>query len=97
MVAHLKQVPPMDREIEPTHLRFAGRAMLAAGRLPLLVAGKTPRVSHRSAIAREESAAYGRYLADIGGCHGCHGRGLSGGRVAGPSYLPLPHSQPIFV
>jgi cytochrome c1 len=31
---------------------------------------------------------YGRYLADVSGCHGCHGDGLSGGRVAGPPGLP---------
>ena len=37
--------------------------------------------------------AIGRYLADISGCHGCHGYGLSGGRVAGPADLP-PASMP---
>jgi len=33
-------------------------------------------------------AGRGRYLADIAGCHGCHGTGLSGGPVAGPPGLP---------
>jgi hypothetical protein len=34
------------------------------------------------------TVAYGRYLASVAGCHGCHGHGLSGGRVAGPPGLP---------
>jgi cytochrome c553 len=88
LIASLQQLPPVDREVEPTHFRFLGRALLAAGRLPLLVAGKTPRREHVAAVPRQADAEYGRYLADIGGCHGCHGHGLSGGRVAGPPDLP---------
>jgi mono/diheme cytochrome c family protein len=89
MVAYLKQVPPVNRDVEPTHFRLLGRALLASGRLPLLVASKTPRVDHSPSIPVAEDAEYGRYLANIGGCHGCHGYGLSGGRVAGPPDLPL--------
>jgi cytochrome c553 len=88
LVAYLKQVPPVDRELPPTRFRLLGRALLAAGRLPLLVAEKTPLAPHVAAVEPEATAAYGRYLADIGGCHGCHGYGLSGGRVAGPSDVP---------
>ena len=32
--------------------------------------------------------AYGKYLVEIAGCAGCHGYGLSGGRVAGPPGTP---------
>ena len=39
--------------------------------------------------AAAPSIEYGRYLAQVSGCHGCHGTGLSGGRVAGPPDLPL--------
>jgi len=41
-----------------------------------------------ASVPREPTAAYGRYLANVAGCHGCHGYGLSGGRVAGPPGLP---------
>jgi cytochrome c553 len=88
IVAYLKQVPPVDREIEPSHFRAAGRVMLAAGKLPILVAPKTPQLEHQAAVTRGPTVEYGRYLAEIGGCHGCHGHGLSGGRVAGPPGLP---------
>lgn len=88
VIAYIRSATPVDRELPPTQFRFVGRALLAAGRLPLLVAAKTPVVAHEAAVAREPTAEYGRYLADIGGCHGCHGFGLSGGRVAGGPDLP---------
>jgi hypothetical protein len=62
--------------------------LLAAGRLELLVADKTPDRPLRDGVAPGPTAAYGRYLADFAGCHGCHGFGLSGGKVAGPPGLP---------
>ena len=34
------------------------------------------------------SPVYGKYLVEIAGCAGCHGYGLSGGRVAGPPGIP---------
>lgn len=88
IIAYLKQLPPVDRELIPTHFRLLGRVLLATGKLPLLVAEKTPRIAHVSSVEPGASVEYGRYLADISGCHGCHGYGLSGGRVAGPSNLP---------
>jgi cytochrome c553 len=88
IVAYLEQVPPVDREVPPTRFGLAGRALLAAGRLNILVA---PKTHHPAAVARRRATTdieRGRYLADVGGCHGCHGFGLSGGAVAGPPGLP---------
>ena len=51
-----------------------------------------PKTFHGTTTASAEpalSAGYGRYLADVSGCHGCHGFGLSGGRVAGPPDVPI--------
>jgi cytochrome c553 len=88
IVLFLEGLPPVDREVPPTRFRPLGRALLAAGRLDILVAPKTPRLAERPHVEPAPTAAYGRYLAGIGGCHGCHGYGLSGGRVAGPPDLP---------
>lgn len=88
LVAYLKQLPPVDRTPPPTRFGPLGRVLLASGRLPLLVAPKTPRVPAVPDVPPDTTAAYGRYLADVGGCRGCHGLGLSGGRVAGPDSLP---------
>ena len=88
IVAYLERLPPVNREVPPTGFGPVGRALLAAGRLNILVAPKTPRLAERPHVEPGPTAAYGRYLADVSGCHGCHGYGLSGGRVAGPPDLP---------
>jgi mono/diheme cytochrome c family protein len=88
IVAYLRQAPPVDREVPRTSFSFLGRALIGFGKLPILVAGKTPHVAHVASVAPDTTAAYGRYLADIGGCRGCHGLELSGGVVAGPPGAP---------
>jgi cytochrome c553 len=88
LLAFLEQVPPVDREVPKSGFGPVGRALLAAGKMNILVAGKTPRYDPPASVARDTTPAYGTYLADISGCHGCHGYGLSGGRVAGPPGLP---------
>jgi mono/diheme cytochrome c family protein len=88
VLAFLKRVPPVDREVPPSGFGPMGRALLAAGKMNILVAGKTPRYDAPASVPRDTTPAYGKYLADISGCHGCHGFGLSGGRVAGPPGLP---------
>lgn len=88
IVAYLEQAPPVDREIPSSHFRPIGRALLAAGRLEILAAPKTKHPPTIARIAIKSGRDYGRYLADVSGCHGCHGDGLSGGQVAGPPGLP---------
>jgi len=88
LIAFLRQVPPVDRELPPTRLRLLGKAMLLAGRLPILVAEKTPDLALAAAAAPGATPEYGRYLADVSGCRGCHGLNLSGGPVAGPPGTP---------
>jgi cytochrome c553 len=88
LVAYLEQLPPVDRTIPPTRFGPVGRALLAAGKLNILVAAKTPSLPLRAAVPPGATPEYGRYLADVTGCHGCHGFGLSGGRVAGPPGFP---------
>jgi cytochrome c553 len=88
LIAYLEQLPPVDREVPRSGFGPVGRALLAAGKLDILVAGKTPRIPLGAAVAPAPTVKYGRYLADFTGCHGCHGYGLSGGRVAGPPGLP---------
>ncbi|HEX5077343.1 MAG TPA: c-type cytochrome [Gemmatimonadaceae bacterium] len=88
VIAFLKQVPPVDREVPRSGFGPVGRALLAAGKMNILVAGKTPHITPPASVPADTTAVYGKYLADIAGCHGCHGYGLSGGRVAGPPGLP---------
>jgi mono/diheme cytochrome c family protein len=88
MLGYMRQFPPVDREVPPSGFGPMGRALLAAGKLNILVAPKTPNYDAPAAPPPPGTIEYGRYLADISGCHGCHGYGLSGGRVAGPPGLP---------
>jgi cytochrome c553 len=88
IVAYLGQAPPVDRESPPVTFSFLGRALVGFGKLPLLVADKTPTVQHTASITPDTTAAYGAYLANIGGCRGCHGLQLSGGPTLGPPGTP---------
>jgi mono/diheme cytochrome c family protein len=88
VIAYVKQVPPVDREVPQSRFGPVGRALLAVGRMNILTAPKTFHVDTPSSAEPMPTAGYGRYLADISGCHGCHGFGLSGGKVAGPDDLP---------
>src|SRR5262245_20900699 len=88
IVAYLKQAPPVDREVPRSRFRPLGRVLLATGRLEILSAPKTRHQQTILDIPTKSGREYGRYLADVSGCHGCHGDGLSGGQVAGPPGLP---------
>lgn len=88
IVAYLRARPGVDRDVPRSHFGPVGRALLAAGKLDILVAPKTPDYKYAARVEPAETPEYGRYLANISGCHGCHGFGLSGGRVAGPPGLP---------
>ncbi|HJU75679.1 MAG TPA: c-type cytochrome [Gemmatimonadaceae bacterium] len=93
MIAYLKQVPPVDREVPPTKLRIVGRLLLGAGQLPL-AADTTPKVAHATSVDTTTGAAYGRYLVTISGCEGCHGASLSGAPAFGPDMPPASNITP---
>jgi mono/diheme cytochrome c family protein len=88
LISYLKQLPPVNREMPRVHLSPIGRTLLVLGKFSVLIAEKTPRLPYPAVVEPGPTAAYGRYLANFTGCHGCHGFGLSGGRVAGPPNEP---------
>ncbi|MDX2191859.1 MAG: c-type cytochrome [Gemmatimonadales bacterium] len=89
--AYLLSLPPVDRTVRPTALGPMGRALLVAGQLPVLSA---ERIAHervgRATVAEGDTLALGTYLADIGGCTGCHRADLTGGPIPGtpPDWKP---------
>ncbi len=101
IIAYLKSVPPVDRELGETKLSFLGKALVGAGvfgrdSLPAEVIPQTgPRPP---VIAPAGSPEYGAYLVRIEGCRDCHGEGLTGGNspVPGGPYAPDITSQGIF-
>lgn len=84
IVAYLRSVPAVDRAPGQTALRPVGRTLVAANILPLYVAERIDhaRVAPTTMVA-DTSLAYGEYLANVGGCTGCHGPGLGGGPIPG--------------
>ena len=78
MIAYLKQLPSVDREVPATKLRIVGRMVLGVGQLKT-AADTSPRTPHVASVDPTTGVAYGRYLVEIAGCTGCHGPSYSGG------------------
>jgi mono/diheme cytochrome c family protein len=88
MVAYLKRLPPVDREIPAMKLRPLGRALVAAGAFDNdFVARKIAAEGRYDEVETGVSVEYGEYLATIGGCIACHRADLRGGPV-GPPHAP---------
>ena len=88
MVAYLKTLPPADIKIEPLRsVGPIGRIVSVVGGFPLLPASMIDHNMPRAEVSEGNTAEYGRYLIDAGGCRGCHGDNL-GGAAMGPTKTP---------
>jgi mono/diheme cytochrome c family protein len=80
IIAYLRSLAPVDRELETSHLGPLGRALYVAGKLPFIPA---ERIDHtagpKAAPPAGPTREYGQYLVNVGGCRGCHGPNLVGG------------------
>ena len=80
LVAYIRSVPPVDRDVPEPELGFLARALGVANQFPLLSA---EFIDH-DAVAlvpvadRSEAVKAGDYLISNAGCRGCHGPTLSG-------------------
>ena len=98
LIAYLRTLPAVDRELAPTKFGLVGRVLLVKGDLnPMFEAKDMDHVARRTAApAADTTVEYGRYLAEIGGCTGCHGPSLSGGSLPGapPDAKPAANITP---
>lgn len=90
LIAFLRALPPVEREVPETTLGPVGLLLLVADEI-LLAA---EHVDHAAPLAGSPrpgpSVEYGRYLVEVG-CTGCHGEKLSGGPMPGaPPDVPVP-------
>ena len=89
LIAYLKTLRPVDREKPARKLNVLPRVLMTVGVFPPLA---VEAIAHDSvtgtAPAPGVSVAYGKYLATIGGCTGCHGPSLSGGAGGKPGAKP---------
>jgi mono/diheme cytochrome c family protein len=84
LIAYLRSVPAVDRALPETRVGPLARVLHVFG-FPLLPA---ERIDHEVATLAPTPGAsieYGRYLASVAGCHGCHGPALAGGEGPGPN------------
>ncbi len=90
LVAYLKTLAPVDRELPTTRVGLMARVLaIVAPDFPLLSAARLDhRAPHPTAPAPAATREYGAYLARVGGCTGCHGADLTGGRGGPPPTPP---------
>ncbi len=97
IISYIRSMPAVDRELPPTELRAVGRTLLTVGQLPIIPAERIDHsITARVSMPIDSSVAYGKYMADVGGCTGCHGPGLSGGKIPGtpPDFKPASNLTP---
>ena len=95
IITYARSVAPVRQPAPTTYAGPMLRALYAVGQVKLVPAEvvKHDR-QHDASIVAEPTAAFGKYLAN--GCVGCHGDGLSGGKIPGapPEWGPAANITP---
>jgi mono/diheme cytochrome c family protein len=89
VIAYIRSLPPVDRATPRVRLGPVGRILVATKKMPF----DATRIADEGAPPTTvpppmNMVEYGKYLARVGGCMGCHGAHLSGGHLAGPPDVP---------
>lgn len=95
IIAYVRSVPPVDRELAPPEYGPVGLMLIAKGDVRLSAEfSDLQRVHDRFPPESAESKAFGKHLAQV--CTGCHGAGLAGGPIGGgdPSWPPAADLRP---
>jgi mono/diheme cytochrome c family protein len=77
VVAYLRSQPPVQHVTPEMEVNLLGAIVIGAGIFP--TTAQPPITQPVVAPPRGPTAAYGKYLVDISGCHACHGDNLTGG------------------
>jgi mono/diheme cytochrome c family protein len=89
IVSYLRTLPPIRRDNGPTEIKTLGKVLDRFDKISLDIARRIDHEKAGRGSAPSETATYGALLAQS--CTGCHGNGLSGGRIPGaPPELPVP-------
>jgi mono/diheme cytochrome c family protein len=91
IIAYMRQVPPVDRDVGKSGVGPLGRVLFVAGVLPLLPAEEIDHTAAaRFSPPAGETVEYGRYLAETAGCLHCHGPELGGTPSPAPGFVARP-------
>ncbi len=90
IIAYARSAPPVSRPAQPHELSLLVRGLSVFGLFPLVtVTIADHALSDAPTPRRGATVAYGEHLAKLA-CVGCHGAGLSGGRIPGtPRSVPV--------
>lgn len=91
IVSYVKQAPAVNNVLAPSRLMMLPRALMVFGQLPVLTAEEIVKSAVKPmTMAAGPTVEYGGYIAMVGGCKGCHGPNLSGGKIAAgdPAWPP---------
>lgn len=97
IIAYVRSVPPVDNELPPTSIGLVARGLILANKLPIY---RADLITHTQPIPAATPVGptpeYGKYIASVGGCIGCHGPTLSGGKIADgdPAWPPAANLTP---
>lgn len=81
VIAYLKTLPPVTGAVPEKKIGVVPRILYMVAGFPLIPVEHIPKKEiTRPAINPGPTLEYGRYLATVGGCNGCHGPGFSGGQ-----------------
>ena len=92
IIAYLKSLPPVDKELPDPAVRPLGKVLIGAGAFGKII--QADIINHTAARptapAAGVTADYGKYLVSVSGCFVCHGENLTGGQSGEPGAPPSP-------
>ena len=89
VISYVRSVPPVQRASGETRIGLLGKVLDRRNLMMVDVARRIDHGQRTTAPPPEPTARYGAFLAK--GCMGCHGEGLSGGKIPGaPPSMPIP-------
>lgn len=97
IIAYLRAIPPVNRELPRTKLGPIGRVVVTRGGpiLPAANIDHTTVPASRAAVPPVgPTREYGQYLVSVGGCRGCHGPELAGQASFEPGAPPSANITP---
>jgi len=95
LIAYARSLPGVTQLAPPSRAGPVLRGLFAAGMVLLLSAEEIDHAkAHPAHVDAEPTKEYGSYL--VGMCKGCHGDGLSGGKIPGapPEWKPAANLTP---
>ncbi len=88
LIAYVQSVPAVTRELPERKVGPIARMIVATNQARLPVEEIDHAATPASTVPEAVTVEYGKYLADVGGCTGCHSPNLAGGKQEGPPGTP---------